>query len=112
MAKFSAYCKAYPESLLREFDGWAAVATTNREPEVSPNEGSSSGEVNDEKYYFLHDNYVVTADIVNDEQIIFDRITPEWITFCKNQLKFEIPEGVVLTTPETEASSLPVETHV
>lgn len=26
-----------------------------------------------------------------DEDIVFDDVTPEWIDFCKNALKFETP---------------------
>jgi len=34
---------------------------------------------------------VVTDDIFIDENIIFANITPEWLDFCKNTLKFEVP---------------------
>jgi len=26
-----------------------------------------------------------------EENVVFDRVTPEWIKFCAEELKFEIP---------------------
>jgi hypothetical protein len=34
---------------------------------------------------------MVTDGIFLDENIIFDEVTPEWMDFCTNTLKFDIP---------------------
>ena len=75
MKKMGTYCKAYPIERLREFQSWSGNAA---EP----------AELN---FLYLQENFVVTADIFIDEQVVFDSVTPEWIDFCKNSLKFELP---------------------
>jgi hypothetical protein len=76
MAKMGRYLKAYPVERLREYPGWDLAA---------------SG-VGDRPYLYLQDNYTVTQGIFLDEDVVFDRVTPEWTTFCQVQLGFQ-PEG-------------------
>jgi hypothetical protein len=45
----------------------------------------------DNDFLYLQENYVVTDGIFMDENIIFNRVTPDWIEFCENELQFEIP---------------------
>jgi hypothetical protein len=91
MAKMGRYCKAYPAERLREFGGWSDGAQR-----LGFNNGmQASGEDNpaeiESDFLYLQENYVVTAGIVIDEQVIFDNVTPEWVEFCKNRLHFEAP---------------------
>jgi hypothetical protein len=78
MAKMGKYCKAYPVNRFREFSGW----TENTQ---------NSKESTDKDYLYLQENFVVTDGIFLDENVIFDNVTPEWMDFCKNSLKFEVP---------------------
>jgi len=74
MGKMGKYCKAYPIARFREYKGWSEkAADVNRD------------------HLYLHENYVVTEGIFMDEDVVFDDVTPEWIEFCKNTLKFEVP---------------------
>jgi len=79
MPKMGRYCKAYPVDRFRTFSGWT---------EQSPIEGQQPDE---RTFLYLQDNYVVTKDIYLDEHIVYNNVTPEWMDFCKQELKFEIP---------------------
>jgi hypothetical protein len=104
MAKLGCYCKAYGADDLRRFPGWEEKApplTVMVDPEP-PAESSANGDSPDSKaqkeeysYYYLQENYIVTAGIYLDENVAFDSITEEWKDFCKNQLNFEIPDYAV-----------------
>jgi hypothetical protein len=39
----------------------------------------------------LHQDYTVTDGIFSGENVVYEDLTPEWIEFCKNVLKFEVP---------------------
>jgi len=88
MAIVGRYCKAYPVDELRGFPGWkekSHIAETKLDP----------SDVNQEileQYYFLHDNFVVTMGIYQDENVVFDEVTAEWKEYCQASLKFVIPE--------------------
>jgi hypothetical protein len=93
MTKMGKYCKAYPINRLREYQRWIEMKE-NFQKEKSITE-RKDGEVDDQvaekSHLYLQENYVVTDGIFIDEHIIFDQVTPEWIDFCKNTLKFEVP---------------------
>jgi len=74
MPKMGKYCKVYPIAKLREFDKWSEI------------QGLTEAD-----YLYLQEDYTVTDGIFIDENTIFADVTPEWITFCKNHLNFDIP---------------------
>ena len=82
MATTSTYSKVYPMARFREFPAW-----TEKIPGL---------QVSDEleAYAFLHDSYVVTADVFVDQKVVFDEVTAEWVDFCKNCLGFVVPPDV------------------
>lgn len=81
------YCKAYPIARLHEFGDWAKYY---RKPEKD----QPVTEDAKEDYLFLQENLTVTKGIFLDEDIVFDNITSEWESFCKNTLNFEVPADV------------------
>ena len=85
MSKMGRYVKAYPVERLRDFPRWAELAS---EPADRP-------------YLYLQENYTVTDGIFLDENVVFDRVTPEWVDFCRDGLAFEIPEWAL---PSQEGS--------
>ena len=94
MAKTGRYCKAYMIQKFREFEGWKENAQHARE-EALPTDGKDikrARKLSDADFLYLQENYVVTDGIYMDENIIFDDMSPEWTNFCKNKLKFEIPD--------------------
>jgi hypothetical protein len=84
MTKLGRYVKAYPVERLRAFPQWAELAT---EPADRP-------------YLYVQENYTVTDGIFQDEGVVFDRVTPEWVAFCTDQLGFAMPDWAVAEAQE------------
>ncbi|MCC5602608.1 hypothetical protein [Nostoc favosum] len=87
MATIGKYCKAYLVKQFRQYPQWQEQ-TKNIRPQK---EVVDNRELTDEDILYLQENYVVTDGIFQDENIIFDDITPEWQDFCYQTLKFELP---------------------
>lgn len=98
MAQLAPYCKAYPAQRFQEFPGWAA-------PEQTSPSTTNGGDEDVEEYWFLQDNYVVTRGIMPDEEIVFDRVSPEWIEFCRTTLGFVVPEDLIDDSAPSSAVS-------
>ncbi len=81
MAAMGKYCKAYLVKQFRQFEQWTE--------EMPDSTGKQLLDENDVLY--LQETYVVTQGIFQDEQIVFDRVTPEWQHFCQTVLQFEVP---------------------
>jgi hypothetical protein len=93
MGKMGKYCKAYPITRFREYAGWKEK-TENLKKEkkiINGKEVEVERQLTEKDHLYLQENYFVTDGIFIDEHIIFDEVTPEWIDFCKNTLKFEVP---------------------
>lgn len=90
MAKIGKYCKAYPISTLRQFSGWSEKVENVRKEkkQVDGKEVEVTRQLTDADFLYLQEDFTVTDGIFMDENVIFDRTTPEWISFCKNELKF------------------------
>lgn len=88
MKRISNYCKAYLAEELRRFPEWQERV---QPLVVRPEEETASGDVTE--YFFLHDDYVVTAGLYRDEQVTFDHVTPDWKAFCENVLNFTAPSA-------------------
>lgn len=106
MATMGKYCKAYPITRLREFSGWTENAENARKEkeEIDGQEVEITRKLTEKDHLYLQENYVVTDGIFKDENIIFDNVTPEWIAYCDDVLKFEIPvyEPVKIVQPADE----------
>jgi len=92
MATMGKYCKAYSLKKLREFSQWTEQNENTRKEkkEVEGQEVEINRKLTDDDFLYLQENYVVTDGIFQDENVIFDNVTPEWKEFCTNVLKFEI----------------------
>ena len=93
MPKMGKYCKVYPIAKLREFDKWTEKSENVR-PEKDVEDGKeveTQRELTEAGYLYLQEDYTVTDGIFIDENTIFADVTPEWISFCKNNLNFNIP---------------------
>jgi hypothetical protein len=88
MKKMGKYCKAYEVKRLMEFPGWAEKV------KKIETKGNGNGETATERapsdFYYLQENFTVTDGIFLDEDVVFDAVTPEWIEFCRDTLKFEV----------------------
>jgi hypothetical protein len=96
MATMGKYCKAYMITSLRQFGGWTEKSENARKENDTPRQ------LGDVDFLYLQENYIVTDGIFIDENVIFDNVTPEWIDFCKNVLKFEVPNYASAASPKTE----------
>ena len=94
MATMGKYCKAYYLEPLRAFNDWSEKAENARRETkiVDGKEVKVARELADDATVYLQENYVVTDGIFKDENILFDHVTPEWISYCQGKLEFEIPE--------------------
>jgi len=90
MPKMGSYCKAYPVARFREFGNWSEKVPPLVVPSGTAKEGESSGEA--VGYFYLQENFTVTAGIFLDENVTFDQVTPEWTEFCESKLEFQVPD--------------------
>lgn len=77
------YCKAYKIEDLRKFPKWADTAR------------SSEKDLEDGSLVYIKEELTVTKnclDLDNEDEMILVEITPEWEAFCKEELKFEVPD--------------------
>lgn len=102
MATMGKYCKAYPITRFREYPGWSEKTENVRKEKkvIDGQEVEVARQLTEKDHLYLQENYVVTDGIFIDEHIIFDNVTPEWIEFCKNTLKFEVPVYEPVVKPE------------
>jgi hypothetical protein len=94
MATMGKYCKAYSIKKLRDFSGWTESAGNARKEKQKDADGKEievTRTLTADDYLYMQENYVVTDGIFKDENILFDQVTPEWIEYCQQTLKFEIP---------------------
>ena len=111
MAEMGTYCKAYPIEKFREFSAWSENAQNARK-EKHLIDGHETEKARDlTGHLYLQENFTVTDDIFLDQNIIFDQVTPDWISFCKDTLQFAVPEydspsedGQIEATGETSIS--------
>jgi hypothetical protein len=90
MNRLGKYCKAYTLDDLRKFSGWSEGAR-EEQGQNGGVEAQPTGETDLSNILFLQEDYTVTAGIFLDENVIFDNVTPEWIEFCRETLKFDAP---------------------
>lgn len=93
MAEMSNYCKAYRAEQFREFSGWKErVPPMAVKKQADPNGNSAApAETEETAYFFLHEDFIVTAGVFHDQDIAFDEVTDPWKVFCTNSLKFKPP---------------------
>ena len=87
------YCRAFPLSQLRQFPGWVEKAENARtiRREVNGETIEEPRQLNDTDYVYVHTNFTVTDGIFIDENTIFDKVTPEWIEYCRTVLGLNHP---------------------
>lgn len=76
------YSKAYYLKDLRAYDGWQEKDREDKD------------ELTDDSIVYVQDNFTVVKDVFDEEDYIFDAVDDSWKAFCKNELKFEIPEDL------------------
>jgi hypothetical protein len=107
MAKMGKYCKAYPIQRFRESKGWQENTDNLRKEkqQVDGGEEFVARQLTENDFLYLQENFHVTDGIFIDENIVFAEVTLEWIEFCTNTLKFEVPvyEPIAVDVARTES---------
>ena len=95
MAETGRYCKAYPVEMLTKFPGFKIDQSQAREEEdEKTGEKPGPREIKDDDILYMHEDLTVTDGIYTDENIVFKDDSEEWKAFCKDNLKFEIPDYI------------------
>jgi ankyrin repeat protein len=96
------YARAYLLGELRKFSDWREEKINWKET-VPAAENGNSRELSDDDVVFLQQDFTVTELIWPGENVIFNRITPEWVDFCTQELQFKVPDDfdLVASTPAT-----------
>src|SRR5262245_14133319 len=67
------YCKAFSLGRLRQFYGWSEQISGDQD----------HGSLDDSQIVYLHHDFSVTQSISHGDNVVFDKITPEWKMFCE-----------------------------
>lgn len=86
------YVKAYPLEDLRKYDGWREERINWKEDGEAGNNGDGDKGLSDDSVVFLHQDLTVTEAMWHGENVIFNRVTPEWEEFCRKELEFKVPD--------------------
>ena len=93
------YCKAYYLRDLRSFPGWSEPTGPPRSGETDATDASGVGEkpepLHDDSIVYLHQDLTVTRSMWHGEDLVFDRVSSEWRSFCEQELEFAIPEDLL-----------------
>ena len=93
MPKMGKYCKAYPVPRFRQYPFWAE-STENLRKRFQTLDGvqtESQRPLTEDDFLYLQENFVVTDGIFLDQNVVFQEVTEDWIEFCRDNLKFEVP---------------------
>ncbi|MGA9771713.1 MAG: ankyrin repeat domain-containing protein [Blastocatellia bacterium] len=93
------YCKAYHLSDLRRFSAFteSKINWTKKEEKVDQNNGNGGqSEFSDDDIVFIHQDFTVTRSMWENEDVIFNQVSPEWRDFCARDLGFKVPDDLDL----------------
>jgi ankyrin repeat protein len=96
------YAAAYHLEELRRYPGWPAAAESGTESGAESNGGQPEGHADDD-FVFIHQDYRVMKSIWPDGSVIFADVTEQWKDYCRNELKFSVPDDLDLIGSPAEA---------
>jgi hypothetical protein len=86
------YMKAYALRELRRFPSWNESRWACWVQENRGRDSSLSELLADDDIVYLHETGIVSRDVFGDGDVIFDEISPEWTSFCRDVLEFRVPD--------------------
>jgi uncharacterized protein len=91
------YCKAYYLRDLRKFPGWSEKRDNWKINKYWPDDIKADFEkpFEADDVVFVHHDFQVTKSMWRGEHVIFDAGSPAWEKFCKENLKFAIPDDLL-----------------
>src|SRR5262249_39720893 len=104
------YCKAYLLRDLRRFPNWFE-SKINWKAKKDANEVLESADFtfSDDDIMFVHQNFIVTQSMWENENVVFNQLTPEWMEFCSSKLDFKVPDDldlIVNNPPDQSKTSI------
>jgi ankyrin repeat protein len=96
------YCKAYYLRDLRQFSAWTESKINWKETNLHGLKDGNAGqdkELSDDHVVFLHQDLTVTESMWHSENVMFNRISPEWEEFCAKTLNFKVPDDLDFVIP-------------
>jgi len=94
------YCKAYLVGDLMKYPAWSVSDVAV----VDVADSESASPLGEEDVVFLHEDLTVTRSMWHGEDVVFDAVTPEWQSFCRDTLEFAVPDDL-LTDAAPKAGS-------
>jgi hypothetical protein len=99
------YCKAYHLEELRQFPAWSEPKTNSTTDKGLREADQQEKGFDDDSIVFIHQDFTVTASMRRGENVIFDRVSPEWQQFCSGRLGFTVPDDLDLIATAAEATA-------
>jgi ankyrin repeat protein len=91
------YSKAYDLKDLRQFPGWLQEQrAASEESRDGGDDANGEAALKESEVVYLHSDLTVTRLMWRGEEVIFDRVTPEWKEFCESVLKFKVEDDLDL----------------
>jgi len=90
------YCKAIVLKQARQYPAWAESRINWKESQDEDKPEGSSETLSEDEIVFLHRDLTVTHSMWPGENVIFDRVTPEWEEYCRDTLNFNPPDDLDL----------------
>jgi hypothetical protein len=86
------YMKAYLLGELRRFPNWHERRWQDWVKAHEGDETPPARELGEDDVVFIQEDGVVTKDVFGDGDVVFDDVTPEWLSFCSDTLAFSVPD--------------------
>lgn len=96
------YTRAYHLRELRNFNGWHEERINWKD---NADADPAADGLSDDDVVYLHEDLTVTQSMWHNEQVIFNRVTPEWKKFCTNVLEFRVPDDVEFCIPAMDSQN-------
>lgn len=98
------YSKAVALKEARRFSGWEEGRINWKESSDEERPEGGTDALADDEAVFLHQDFTVTRSMWPGENVIFDKVTPEWQKFCRDELGFDPPDDLDLLAAAREES--------
>lgn len=87
--RWTPYCRAYPVSRLRAFDGWPGL----------------DGDLDDDAVVYVHDDLTVTREMWPGEGVLLGEVSDAWREYCTDRLGFRVPDDFDLVPDQNSGVS-------
>ena len=94
------YTRAHHLGEIGNFNGWHEEKIDWQENGNADPAENGDRVPSDDDVVYLHEDLTVTQSMWHHEQVIFNRVTPEWKNFCTNVLEFRVPDDVEFCVPK------------